>query len=127
MYSIPHHRHLRACQLLLISFVLVLFSIKSASGQAVYNTLQDVKPPSPEAISMVKQGFTDVSLYTGKINYGIPLYTLSQNGVSVPVSLSYGGGGGIKVEGSCFIGRLGLVAAKYRCGHAVNPRHGRRC
>jgi hypothetical protein len=66
--------------------------------QAAYSTLQDVKPPSPEAISIARQDFADVSLYTGKLNYGIPLYTISQNGISVPISLNYSGGGGIKVE-----------------------------
>lgn len=62
------------------------------------NTLQNIIPPSPEAISISRISFSDVDLYTGKVNYSIPLYTISQNGISFPVSLNYVGGGGIKVE-----------------------------
>lgn len=70
-----------------------------ASGQTEYfNTIQNVTPPSPDAISIVKQGFSDVNLYTGKLSYSIPIYTISQNGIQVPISLNYVGGNGIKVE-----------------------------
>jgi hypothetical protein len=82
-----------------ITILIITLNTLITWGQSSpYSTLQNVAPPSPEAISFVKQNFTDVSLYTGKINYSIPVYTLSQNGISFPISLSYSGGGGIKVE-----------------------------
>lgn len=63
-----------------------------------YSTLQRVIPPSPEAISIARVGFSDVNLYTGKASYSLPIYTISQNGISFPISLSYTGGGGIRVD-----------------------------
>lgn len=91
-------RHVRACRLFLTSCLLFAGLTGPAFSQTVHSTLQDVKPPSPEAISMVTQNFANVSLYTGKAGYSVPLYTLSENGISVPISISYSGSGGIKVE-----------------------------
>jgi hypothetical protein len=65
---------------------------------APYNSSSRLIPPSPEAISINRAGFSDVNLYTGKMSYGIPLYTIEQNGFTFPISLAYIGGGGIKVE-----------------------------
>jgi hypothetical protein len=84
---------------LLISLVFCSL-IYSGYGQltAPYNSSSRIIPPSPEAISINKVGFSDVNLYTGKMSYGVPLYTIEQNGFSYPISLAYVGGGGIKVE-----------------------------
>lgn len=55
-------------------------------------------PPSPEAAQLGKYGEVPVSLYTGALNYSIPLATISSGRISVPVSLDYSTDGGIVVS-----------------------------
>lgn len=61
-------------------------------------TKLNVVPPSPEASSLIRTDFSDVNLYTGKVNYSIPLYTIQTGNLSFPISLNYTGGNGIKVS-----------------------------
>ncbi len=59
--------------------------------------INNVIPPSPNAASLGKYVEAPVSLATGIPNIGIPIYTISEGPISVPISLSYHAGG-IKVE-----------------------------
>ncbi|WP_431166748.1 hypothetical protein, partial [Tenacibaculum halocynthiae] len=59
--------------------------------------LPKVVPPSPEAAALIKHSQVEVSLYTGTPNISVPFHTISSNGVSVPINLSYNSGG-IRVE-----------------------------
>lgn len=52
-----------------------------------------VIPPSPEAASLGKYAQTPVGFYTGVPKIDIPLWTLTEGDISVPVSLSYHTGG----------------------------------
>lgn len=54
--------------------------------------------PSPNVGSLASNIDQTVDLYTGKLNLNIPLYTLQSKDITVPVSLSYHGGNGIKVN-----------------------------
>ena len=82
--------------------VLSLFLITTvhcySQSDPPYSTLQRVIPATPEAMSLGQVGFSDINLYTGKANYSLPIYTVTQNGISFPITLSYTGGGGVKVE-----------------------------
>ena len=51
--------------------------------------LPKIIPPSPEASSLGKFGEVPVSYYTGVPNIGIPIYTIQQKGISIPVGLNY--------------------------------------
>ena len=62
--------------------------------------------PSQEAQSLGKFSEIPVDLYTGRTNINIPLFTISYNGIEVPISLSYHGGG-IKVDDECGLVGLG--------------------
>lgn len=62
--------------------------------------------PSQEAQSLGKFSEIPVDLYTGRTNINIPLLTISHNGIEVPISLSYHGGG-IKVDDECGLVGLG--------------------
>ncbi|MEM9141350.1 MAG: hypothetical protein AAGA86_00090 [Bacteroidota bacterium] len=58
----------------------------------LYGTAQDIPqiiPPSPEATSLAKFAEVPVSHYTGVPNVSIPIYTIQQNGISIPISLNY--------------------------------------
>ncbi|WP_431167471.1 hypothetical protein [Tenacibaculum halocynthiae] len=59
--------------------------------------LPKVVPPSPEAAALIKHSQVEVSLYTGTPNISVPFHTISSNGVSVPINLSYNSGG-VRVE-----------------------------
>ena len=45
--------------------------------------------PSPNAASLGKYGDIPVSYYTGVPNIGVPIYTLKEGSIGLPVSLSY--------------------------------------
>lgn len=49
--------------------------------------------PSPNAADLGKYGDIPMSLYTGRANVNIPLYSTEQNGVPLDISLSYDTGG----------------------------------
>lgn len=48
-----------------------------------------VLPPSPNASSLMKFGDIPVSYYTGSAGVSVPLYTVQNGDISVPVTLSY--------------------------------------
>lgn len=74
-------------------FVIVLISFsfgKLANGQTV---LPKVVPPSPEATSLGKFVDMPVGLYTGIPQISIPIYNITINNRSVPISINYHAGG----------------------------------
>ena len=56
-------------------------------GTAFYGGL--FIPESPEAMSMIQYGTTEMSLYTGRISPEIPLYKYKDADFDIPVSLKY--------------------------------------
>lgn len=84
----------------LISFAVLLILFTQTRGQAPVvrpSEAASIIPPSPTAAALGKYGEIPVSLYTGVPNISIPLFTISEGGLQLPVSLSYHAGG-IKVE-----------------------------
>ncbi|MEO6686049.1 MAG: hypothetical protein ABIN24_08790, partial [Dyadobacter sp.] len=79
----------------IITFLLsILVFIHSALfAQPVNNAIKDIVTPAPNAASLGKYGDIPVSYYTGVPNVGIPISTVSDGPVSLPVSLSYHAGG----------------------------------
>lgn len=65
--------------------------------------------PSPDAAALGKYGEIPVGLYTGIPSVSIPIYEVKQGKISVPISLSYNGGGGIKVQEESGWAGLGWV------------------
>ncbi|MDN3693308.1 hypothetical protein QWZ06_13945 [Chryseobacterium tructae] len=60
---------------------------------------QDVPktPPSPNAYNLYKVKDVEIDKMAGTANFSIPIFEISQDGVNVPISLSYNTGG-IKVD-----------------------------
>lgn len=83
-------------------FLLVLLTINSIAQQ-VTDPANDptrfvkVVPPSPDASSLGKFGEYPLGKYNGIPEIDISLFNISQNDISLPISLSYHAGG-IKVE-----------------------------
>ncbi len=59
-------------------------------GQVDFNK---IVPKTPEAASMIQYGDNPVDEYTGIPKISIPIYTLAEGNISVPISLSYNAGG----------------------------------
>jgi RHS repeat-associated protein len=90
--------------LLLLLFCFIT-PTSTLQAQAVNNQIGDVTMPSPNASSLGKYGDIPVSYYTGVPNVGIPIHTLSEGSISLPISLSYHAGG-IKVgEPASWVGQ----------------------
>ncbi|MEM6768566.1 MAG: hypothetical protein AAF655_26745 [Bacteroidota bacterium] len=58
---------------------------------------QNPSPPAPTAAAFSKYGDIPVSYHTGVPNISIPLYTITEGDISIPISLSYHSSG-IKVN-----------------------------
>ena len=73
-------------------------------GQAVNSATKDVVQPSPNAASLGKYGDIPVGYYSGIPNIGVPIHTVKQGPLSVPIGLNYHAGG-LKVgETSSWVG-----------------------
>lgn len=55
--------------------------------------LKKVVPPNPNVASLFKSVITPVTEYSGLPNVAVPLYTASEGGISIPISISYATGG----------------------------------
>ena len=69
---------------LLLSAILALGTLCVQSQE-----LPNVVPPTPEAAALAKFTEIPVSLSTGLPNISVPIYTVQEGGVSIPISLSY--------------------------------------
>ncbi|MFM7430217.1 MAG: hypothetical protein ACKO1F_09990 [Flammeovirgaceae bacterium] len=78
-------------------FLSPFFLVAQHSPTYGIENVKNVIPPSPEATSLGKYVDVPVSLYTGIPQTNIPIYTIQEKGVEVPISLGYHAGG-IKVE-----------------------------
>lgn len=92
-----------------ITISLLLFFLPNLSkGQE-----DKVLIPTPEAASLIKWSQNDINLSSGALNTEIPIYTIKEGGLEVPIGLHYNGSSGIKAdEAATWVG-LGwdLVAA----------------
>jgi WD40 repeat protein len=88
--------------------------------------------PTPEAASLIKWSKNEVNLSTGSVNSFIPLYTLKDGDLEVPIALHYNGSSGIKVDEAATCVGLGwdlvaggkivrMVRDKPDEGYSFNP------
>ena len=73
---------------LLYVSVLMFLTLKLFS-QNSYSELPNLISPSPDAYSIGKYGQIPVGLFTGTVQYDIPLYEIKLKGMSIPISLNY--------------------------------------
>lgn len=74
-------------------------------GQAT-TEIVDFIPMTPESFAFKKRFNYDISNYTGTTNIDIPIYTIIDKDIEIPISISYNTGG-IKVEEEASIVGLG--------------------
>ena len=58
------------------------------------STAQNIS--TPEVFSFKQEVFRPISFYTGQANISIPLYEIETNEISIPISLNYIGGEGLR-------------------------------
>ena len=79
---------------ILFLLVPICFGLSAEDKFGDYATRKySVIPPSPEVASMMKYVDIPVSYFTGQPQIEIPIYTITEGSLSVPISLSYKGGG----------------------------------
>lgn len=76
-----------------LQFIFLFFLPVFLSAQPVNNLINDVVMPPPNAASLGKYGDIPVSYYSGVPSISIPIHTVVEGNLSVPVSLSYHAGG----------------------------------
>ncbi|PQL94520.1 RHS repeat domain-containing protein [Apibacter adventoris] len=74
-----------------------LFLLFSLQGKGQYYANVPTYPKTPEAASLSKFGDIPVGYYTGIPNIEIPLYTIEQDGIKIPITMRYHSSG-IKVD-----------------------------
>ncbi len=66
-----------------------LFAISSLKAQPTNNILGDVVMPAPNAAALGKYADIPVSYFSGVPNISVPIYTVKEGPLSLPISLSY--------------------------------------
>jgi YD repeat-containing protein len=70
-------------------FVIFLALSAIARGQNSEFTVQDYHPESPTAFQFLKYTELPVSEYTGIPNISVPVYTIKEDGLEIPLKLTY--------------------------------------
>ncbi|MDE1208073.1 RHS repeat protein [Tenacibaculum sp. LAR 2:5] len=68
----------------MLSIVMMLFCVWGYTQE-----LPTIIPPSPEATSLAKFTEVPVNHYSGLPNINIPIYTIQEKGMTIPINLSY--------------------------------------
>lgn len=84
--------------------VFVFIGFNSIYAQPVNDLIGDVVLPSPESASLGKYGDIPVGNPTGTPSIGVPLLTINEGKLSLPISLSYHGSGIRVAETSSWVG-----------------------
>ena len=87
---------MRDCVRIYIIVLTTLFNaiLIYANNSEDYTATQYTQiPPSPEVANLSNFSDISVSPFTGQPNIEIPIYTIQEGGLSIPISLSYRGGG----------------------------------
>ena len=87
---------MRDCVRIYIIVLTTLFNaiLIYANNRGDYTATQYTQiPPAPEVANLSNFSDISVSPFTGQPNIEIPIYTIQEGGLSIPISLSYRGGG----------------------------------
>ena len=76
------------------SIGLILFCAIFAQAQTIDKTREfTVIPPAPNVASLMQPIECPVTPFTGQPNISLPIYTLKEGSISLPISIRYNGGG----------------------------------
>jgi hypothetical protein len=86
-----------AFQIIFATFFSASFVFSQTPGNDSFNPIVNSIPTSPEAALLGRFGDIQVGYYTGTASISVPLYSLSQSGIEIPITLNYHSSG-IKVS-----------------------------
>ncbi|WP_291913309.1 hypothetical protein [Chitinophaga sp. CB10] len=89
-----------------LAFAMLCSMPLSILAQEDRTSIPRVIGPSPNAASIAKYGEVPVSNYTGTVNVSVPIFTVKNKEITVPISLNYHSGG-IKVQEEASLVGLG--------------------
>ncbi len=110
----------KAKRLLLYIIMLMPVTLLGQNAMPVNKDLPNIM--SPEAASLGKYGMYDVNLYTGSPNISIPFHQISENGVNIPIALSYDASGFIPNRNASVVGTNWNLVAGGAITRTVNGR-----
>jgi YD repeat-containing protein len=73
--------------LTLIAFLIISFTSFAQEAE------KKIIPPSPTAAALVKAAEAPVNYYSGTVNISIPIYSIDNQNIKVPIALNYNTGG----------------------------------
>jgi hypothetical protein len=79
--------------IIICSLFLVSQSVCGQESPSEANTLPNIIPPAPDAFAIGKFGSNPIGLFSGTVSYGLPLYNIKLNGITIPISVSYNSNG----------------------------------
>ncbi|HWI93253.1 MAG TPA: hypothetical protein VNT20_18370 [Flavisolibacter sp.] len=100
-----------------MTFLIVILSIITF-GQD--NPIKDITIASPNAAALGKYGDIPVSYHTGIPNIGIPIYTVQEGPLQLPISLSYHASGLKTMENASWVGAGWSLSAGGMITRSVN-------
>lgn len=93
------------------------FTVWTSNAQMDFNR---IAPPNPDVAALFKTTVTPVNDYSGLPNVNIPLYTVEEGDISIPISLSYATGGIQVSEESSIVGLGWALSAGGAITRTVN-------
>ncbi len=101
-------------------------TLSSVPQATLGSTVPDIVPPSPHAAALGRFGAVPVGLYTGTIQFSLPIFELKNEHLSLPIKLNYSSNG-FKVDKlASWVGydwslSAGGVITRYRKGKTDTP------
>ena len=89
---------------LILGFIRLLISTSTVFAQPVNNYVKDVSMPAPNAAALGKYGDYSVGNFTGVPDISIPIYTVQEGPLSLPIGLSYHASGIKAAEMASWVG-----------------------
>jgi hypothetical protein len=83
--------------IIILSLSAIINHAQTNSKSIIQNAVNNTAVQSPNAAALFRYSETPVSLYTGVPDISIPIYTIKEGDIEVPISISYHAGG-IKVN-----------------------------
>ncbi len=113
----------RGLKLFVLTIGVTFFTVNKGYSQAIITTdklLPNIM--SPEAASLGKYGSYDVNFYSGSPNISLPLHAISENGLQIPIILSYDASGFIPNKNAGTVGMNWNLSAGGAITRVVNGR-----
>ncbi|KUJ49707.1 DUF5977 domain-containing protein [Chryseobacterium sp. JAH] len=109
-------------KILLILLISTIFSVHGQTnpGGLIQNSVNSIAPKSPDAAALFRYTETPVSLYTGVPDISIPIYTIKEGNIELPITISYHAGGIKVTDEASSVGLGWSLNAGGRVSHIVS-------